>query len=71
MATIEYEVDTNYVLDRLRRLTEEAGSMRAWAEANGVSPQYVGDILKRNRKISENMAAVIGFRRVDKWEQIK
>jgi hypothetical protein len=34
----------------------DAGGQKAWAEANGVSPQYVCDALQGRRDIGESIA---------------
>ena len=39
------------------------GRQNAWAKANGFSAQYVCDVLKGRREISEKMARALGFRR--------
>jgi DNA-binding transcriptional regulator YdaS (Cro superfamily) len=47
----------------LRSACERAGGQRAWAEAHGLSPQYVCDVLKGRRDVSERMANELGFLR--------
>jgi hypothetical protein len=38
------------VRELIRQACADAGSMKAWAAANDVSPQYVGDVLFRRRE---------------------
>jgi len=47
----------------LRSACDAAGGQRAWAEAHGLSPQYVCDVLKGRRDVSERMANELGFLR--------
>lgn len=45
----------------LRSACAAAGGQHAWARAHGFSPQYVCDVLKRRRDVSEAMANALGF----------
>ena len=47
----------------LRSACEAAGSQQAWAKAHDLSPQYVCDVLKGRRDVSETMANKLGFLR--------
>ncbi len=38
-----------------------AGGQQAWAREHGFSPQYVCDVLKGRRDVSESMANALGF----------
>lgn len=40
-----------------------AGGQQAWARAHGLSPQYVCDVLKGRRDVSERLANELGFLR--------
>ena len=54
-----------FTLDEvLRWLAEEiddAGGQKAWAERNGVSPQYVCDVLAKRRMPGASILTPIGF----------
>ena len=47
--------------ERLARAVKAAGGQKAWAAANGVSPQYVCDCLKGRREIGESIARPLGM----------
>lgn len=55
-------------LDRMRKklakAVEAAGGQKAWADANGVSPQYVCDCLNGRKLIGEGIARPMGYRPV-------
>lgn len=57
------------VLDRLRAECRLAGGQRAWALANRLSPQYLTDVLKGRRIVSDNVAALLGFERA--WKDLR
>jgi DNA-binding transcriptional regulator YdaS (Cro superfamily) len=38
-----------------------AGGQQAWARGKGFSPQYVNDVLRGRRDVSEAMANALGF----------
>ena len=45
----------------LRKACDAAGSQLAWAEANGFSPSFVSDVLKKKRGISEELLKALGY----------
>lgn len=47
----------------LRHRCEAAGGQKAWALANGISPQYVGDILTGRRDVAARLAKILGYER--------
>ena len=47
----------------LRSACSGAGGQQAWARAHGFSPQYVCDVLKGRRDVSEAMGNALGFLR--------
>lgn len=51
----------------LRSACEAHGGQAAWAAKHGFSPQYVCDVLKRRRDVSEAMANALGFLREVRW----
>lgn len=51
------------VRDRLRRACEAAGGRQQWSDAYEVSPQYVGDVLRGQRKPGEKILRALGLTR--------
>lgn len=49
----------------------DAGGRKAWAEANGISPQYVTDVLKNRREPGESIVSALGMRRVVAYEYLR
>lgn len=47
-----------------------AGSQRQWALANGLSPQYVCDLLSGRREMTDRVLARLGLRRIVRYERI-
>ena len=47
-----------------------AGSQKAWALENGISPQYVCDVMQGRRAPSDRLARALGYRRVVSFERI-
>lgn len=45
----------------LRSACAAAGGQAAWAAAHGLSPQYVCDVLRGRRDVSERLANELGF----------
>ena len=54
-------ISAKQMRERLRRACKEAGGQKAWADANGVSAQYVCDCLKGRREIGESIARPLGM----------
>ena len=48
-----------------------AGSQLAWARENGISPQFVCDVLQGRKAPSERLARALGYRRVVSFERIE
>ena len=59
------------VLKLLRKSCDEAGTVRAWALANSVSPQYVGDVLVGKRSIGPAILKALGIEAVTTYRRIK
>lgn len=55
----------------LRDQCRSAGGQRAWAQANGVSEQYVCDILNARREPGDKILAAIGLRRVVRYVEMR
>lgn len=53
---------TTELLDKLRTAVESEGSQRAWAARHGLSPQFVHDVLKERRGITDRIAEALGYR---------
>ena len=48
----------------LEAAIEKAGSQRAFAKKLGFSEQFICDVMKGRREISDNLASALGYRRV-------
>jgi plasmid maintenance system antidote protein VapI len=55
----------------LKQLINECGSQRAAALRLKITPQYLSDILRERRGISENVASELGFNRKTVYEAEK
>jgi len=69
MATITYQK----AIELIRGIVKEEGSQLAAAKRLDISPQFLGDILKGNRTISDQVARKLpphGYRRVIFFERI-
>lgn len=53
---------------KIRQACKKAGSQRKWALNNGLSPQYVNDVLRGYREPSDKIAKALGYERVEGWE---
>jgi hypothetical protein len=47
----------------LRLRCEAAGGQKDWATANGVSAQFVCDVLAGRRNVSARLAKILGYQR--------
>ena len=52
------------VIALLRKRCKEAGSQRAFATANKISPQYIADVLRRKREPGEMILNALGLEKV-------
>jgi hypothetical protein len=54
--------------DQVRKLiaaqVAEAGTIKAWADAHGVSPAYVGDTIKGRHEPAGKLLEALGLERV-------
>jgi hypothetical protein len=66
-ALSEWELVNNVLADAC----VVAGSQQAWARENGISPQFVCDVLQGRRAPSDRLARALGYRRVVSFERIK
>lgn len=64
------ELTEQEVLARLRRQVEQSGSQRAWADAAGLTPQYIHDVLRGRRGIGAAVLAALGVERVVRYVAI-
>lgn len=49
----------------LKRLCKEAGSMRAWSRANGLTAPYVSDVLRAQRSPGPRLLKALGLEKVE------
>ena len=52
---------TDEVIARLRGAIAREKSQKAWADANGVSPSYVSDVLQRRRDPGAMILTALGL----------
>lgn len=64
-------MDIEDVRNILRKACEAAGTQKAWAEANGVSPQYVNDVLQGFREPGEAILSALGIEKVTTYRRIR
>lgn len=58
------------VRERIRQECETlAGGQREWAKRHSISPQYVNDVLVRNRAPGKLFLRALGLRRVVRYEE--
>lgn len=60
-------LDSLDVFAELRRACRDAGGQKAWAEAHGLAPQHVNDVLACRREISDRILAALGLKRVERY----
>lgn len=54
----------------LRGIVSREGSQKAAAGALGLSPQYMGELLGGTRKITDEVAAKLGHKRLTLWVMV-
>lgn len=59
------------VITLLARRCGEAGSQRAFAEAKGVSPQYITDVLRRKREPGQMVLDALGLKKVVTYVEVQ
>lgn len=55
----------------LRRAIATESTAKAWADKNGVSPQYASDVLNGAREPGEAILKALGLERVVTYRKIK
>lgn len=60
-------LDSIEVCRRLSAACKAAGSQRAWAEKNGVSPAYVCDVINARRDPGQSILNALGLVRVVRY----
>lgn len=55
------------VYAEIRRACDLAGGQRRWAEAHGLSPQHVNDVLACRREISPRILSALGLVKVERY----
>lgn len=58
------------VREELRRACETAGGQKIWAEANGVSPMYVSDVIRGRTEPAAKILAALGLERVVTYQRV-
>lgn len=60
----ETVVTTSEAIEALKAAIAAAGSAKAWAAAQGLSAQYVGEVLSGRRQPSDRVLGPLGLQRV-------
>ena len=55
----------------LRQAIAQSGSQVRFAQAHGISPQYLNDMVKRNRDISGKILVALGLKKVVEFEPLQ
>src|SRR5687767_5782214 len=58
------------VIALLAKRCEEAGSQRAFAEANKISAQYVNDVLKQKREPGDAILKALGLQKMESYRMV-
>jgi hypothetical protein len=58
------------VIALLAKRCDEAGSQKAFAEANNISAQYVSDVLKQKREPGEAILRALGLQKVESYRML-
>lgn len=59
------------VFIEIRKACAAAGSQSAWAEANGMSPAYVSDVLNSRREPGAKILAALGLRKIVRYVPVR
>jgi hypothetical protein len=59
------------VYAELRARCEAAGSQKAWAEAHGIAPQHLNDVLSTRRELSDRVLRALGLVRVERYARAR
>jgi hypothetical protein len=62
----EWQIVNNVLADACAA----AGSQQTWARENGVSPQFVCDVLQGRRAPTDRLGRALGYRRVVSFEKV-
>jgi len=54
-------LNEQHMIAILENSCRNAGSQRAWADANGLSPAFVSDVLKGKRGVTGRIAESLGY----------
>jgi hypothetical protein len=60
----------DHVVAWLAKVCKQAGGQKEWAHRNGVSPQYVCDVLQRRRKPGTAICDALKLGRVELYEDL-
>ena len=63
----ETVLNADQVRERLRAACQKAGSLSAWARANGVTKAYVSSVLTGNQEPTHSVTYPLGLTRVVHW----
>lgn len=55
---------TSPAIDELKKMVEKKGSKKAAAEALGIHPSYVGELISGTRPLTDNVLEKLGYEKV-------
>jgi DNA-binding transcriptional regulator YdaS (Cro superfamily) len=58
------------VFAELRRACLSAGGQKAWAEAHGITPQHLNDVINCRREFSPRILEALGLIRVERYARV-
>lgn len=63
-------MDQSGFIEYLRRYIDERGTQQDFAESIGVTPAYVSDILRGQRKPGKKLLDAMGFKRIEMYVEV-
>ena len=64
-------LDDGDLLVMLIGLVDEAGSQKEAARQLGISPQFLGDVLKGRRKLSRKILDALGYEMIPRYSKVE
>jgi DNA-binding transcriptional regulator YdaS (Cro superfamily) len=64
-------IDEGTAREMLSRQCADVGGQQAWADLHNVTPQFVCDVIKGRRNVTNKIAYAMGLRRIILFERAK
>lgn len=71
MVMAKQRVSEALLVKRLEKETNLHGSLLVKAREYGVSPQFLSDVIRGRRNVTENLARALGYTRIIEFEKSK